>query len=160
MNQTSGPDGGSPLDRKLRERARKDARIIDKVLKEALTDCKRRVTDSAQQWNAALDSTAAVMERRLRRMWLFPLAGLLSGTALTLLILWAGLWLAGDRLIWPQLETRALNRAGYRGPLSVEWEDAGMDREHGAEEACAFVRKLAFPPSNTAFDAAFAGRDQ
>ena len=55
---------------------------------------------------------------------------------------------------------RALNRAGYRGPLSVEWEDAGMDREHGAEEACAFVRKLAFPPSDTAFDAAFAGRDQ
>ena len=55
---------------------------------------------------------------------------------------------------------RALNRAGYRGPLSVEWEDAGMDREHGAAEACAFVRRLAFPPSDTAFDAAFAGRDE
>ncbi|MDA0684114.1 MAG: sugar phosphate isomerase/epimerase [Bacteroidetes bacterium] len=50
---------------------------------------------------------------------------------------------------------RALNRAGYDGPLSVEWEDAGMDREHGAEEACDFVRSVDFPPSNTAFDAAF-----
>lgn len=50
---------------------------------------------------------------------------------------------------------RALNRVGYTGPLSVEWEDAGMDREHGAAEACAFVRGLDFPPSDTAFDAAF-----
>ena len=50
---------------------------------------------------------------------------------------------------------RALNRIGYDGPLSVEWEDAGMDREHGAREACAFVRSVAFPPSAHAFDAAF-----
>jgi sugar phosphate isomerase/epimerase len=50
---------------------------------------------------------------------------------------------------------RALNRAGYRGPLSVEWEDSAMDREHGAEEACAFVRTLDFPGSARAFDAAF-----
>ena len=50
---------------------------------------------------------------------------------------------------------RALNRVGYDGPLSVEWEDSGMDREHGAREACAFVRALDFPPSGTAFDAAF-----
>lgn len=55
---------------------------------------------------------------------------------------------------------RALNRAGYRGPLSVEWEDAAMDREHGAAEACAFVRKIAFPPSYRAFDAAFSGRGE
>lgn len=54
---------------------------------------------------------------------------------------------------------RALNRAGYEGPLSVEWEDAGMDREHGAAEACAYVRALDFPPSASAFDAAFA-RDE
>ena len=52
---------------------------------------------------------------------------------------------------------RTLNRTGYRGPLSVEWEDAGMDRKHGAKEACAFVRGLVFPPSVTAFDAAFGG---
>ena len=52
---------------------------------------------------------------------------------------------------------RALNRTGYAGPLSVEWEDSGMDREHGAAEACGFVRRLAFPPSDAAFDAAFGG---
>jgi sugar phosphate isomerase/epimerase len=50
---------------------------------------------------------------------------------------------------------RALNRVGYDGPLSVEWEDSGMDREHGAEEACAYVRAMDFPTSATAFDAAF-----
>lgn len=50
---------------------------------------------------------------------------------------------------------RALNDVGYAGPLSVEWEDGKMDREHGAAEACAFVRRLDFPPSAMAFDAAF-----
>ena len=50
---------------------------------------------------------------------------------------------------------RALNRAGYNGPLSIEWEDIGMDREHGAREACAFVKSIDFTPSNVAFDAAF-----
>jgi sugar phosphate isomerase/epimerase len=50
---------------------------------------------------------------------------------------------------------RALNQIGYRGPLSVEWEDIGMDREHGAAEAAAFLRRLDFAPSQVAFDAAF-----
>lgn len=50
---------------------------------------------------------------------------------------------------------RALNRCGYSGPLSVEWEDCGMQREHGAAEACRFVRNLDFVPSNVAFDKAF-----
>jgi sugar phosphate isomerase/epimerase len=50
---------------------------------------------------------------------------------------------------------RALNRIGYNGPLSVEWEDNGMDREFGAPEAAAFVKKLNFPPSAVAFDKAF-----
>ena len=50
---------------------------------------------------------------------------------------------------------RRLNRIGYGGPLSIEWEDSGMDREHGAQEACAFVRDVDFPPSDTAFDTAF-----
>jgi sugar phosphate isomerase/epimerase len=50
---------------------------------------------------------------------------------------------------------RALNRIGYKGPLSVEWEDSGMDREHGAAEACDFVRSVDFAPSNIAFDSAF-----
>jgi sugar phosphate isomerase/epimerase len=52
----------------------------------------------------------------------------------------------------------ALNDIGYRGPLSVEWEDARMDRVHGAAEAAAYVRQLDFPPSAVAFDAAFEGR--
>ncbi len=49
----------------------------------------------------------------------------------------------------------ALNEAGYRGPLSVEWEDGRMDRVHGATEAAAFVRRLDFAPNAAAFDAAF-----
>ncbi len=49
----------------------------------------------------------------------------------------------------------ALNDVSYRGPLSVEWEDIRMDRMHGAAEAAAFVRKMDFPASAVAFDAAF-----
>jgi sugar phosphate isomerase/epimerase len=51
---------------------------------------------------------------------------------------------------------RALNDIGYNGPLSVEWEDARMDREHGAAESCAYVKALDFEPSDIMFDAAFA----
>jgi sugar phosphate isomerase/epimerase len=51
---------------------------------------------------------------------------------------------------------RALNHAGYAGPLTVEWEDPMMDREAGAAESCAFVKRLDFLPSARAFDAAFA----
>jgi sugar phosphate isomerase/epimerase len=51
---------------------------------------------------------------------------------------------------------RALNRIGYQGPLSVEWEDSGMDRDWGAPDALAFVRASDFAPSTLAFDAAFA----
>ena len=51
---------------------------------------------------------------------------------------------------------RALNVVGYDGPLSVEWEDVGIDREHGAREAAEFVKKLDFAPSRVQFDAAFA----
>ena len=50
---------------------------------------------------------------------------------------------------------RALNSINYDGPLSIEWEDSGMDRFHGAEEACAFTKKVDFKPSDIAFDAAF-----
>ncbi len=49
----------------------------------------------------------------------------------------------------------ALNDIGYQGPLSVEWEDSRMDREHGAREACQFTRKVDFAPSKIAFDAQF-----
>lgn len=42
---------------------------------------------------------------------------------------------------------RSLNDAGYSGPLSVEWEDSRMDREFGAKEACAYIKRLDFPHS-------------
>jgi sugar phosphate isomerase/epimerase len=51
---------------------------------------------------------------------------------------------------------RTLNAIGYDGPISIEWEDAGMDREHGAAEALAFVRTLDFPAAGARFDDAFA----
>ena len=49
----------------------------------------------------------------------------------------------------------ALNDVGYNGPLSVEWEDSRMDREHGAAEAAAMVRKMDFKRSAIAFDGQF-----
>jgi sugar phosphate isomerase/epimerase len=54
---------------------------------------------------------------------------------------------------------RAANRIGYAGPLSIEWEDSGMDRAWGAQEALAFVRRADFPPSEVAFDAAMQRAD-
>ena len=54
---------------------------------------------------------------------------------------------------------RSLNRIGYDGPLSIEWEDSGMDREYGAQDSLNFVRNTDFAPSNVAFDAAF-GSDE
>ncbi len=50
---------------------------------------------------------------------------------------------------------RALNHINYDGPLSIEWEDMGMDREFGAREACEFTRRMNFSQSGRAFDAAF-----
>ena len=50
---------------------------------------------------------------------------------------------------------RALNDIDYQGPLSIEWEDSGMDREFGAREACEFTRQIDFAPSSRAFDKAF-----
>ena len=50
---------------------------------------------------------------------------------------------------------RALNDVGYEGPLSVEWEDSGMNREQGAREAVEMVRRLDLTPSDVSFDAAF-----
>lgn len=53
---------------------------------------------------------------------------------------------------------RALNQIGYHGPLSVEWEDAGMDREVGAAEAIEYLRRLDWTPPTSAFDAAFSSQ--
>jgi len=47
---------------------------------------------------------------------------------------------------------RVLNAADYQGPLSVEWEDSGMERIYGGTEACEFVKSINFQPSNIAFD--------
>ena len=55
-----------------------------------------------------------------------------------------------DRII------RALNRIEYNGPLSIEWEDSGMDREYGAEESCEYVKNIDFAAPGSAFDSAFA----
>ena len=49
---------------------------------------------------------------------------------------------------------RELNQMHYHGPLCVEWEDSGMERMFGAQEACEFAHKINFEPSDVAFDAA------
>ncbi|WP_458042594.1 MULTISPECIES: sugar phosphate isomerase/epimerase family protein [Bacteria] len=53
---------------------------------------------------------------------------------------------------------RALESIGYRGPISIEWEDAGMDRLHGAAEAVAFVRSKLWKTPTDSFDAAFSNQ--
>ena len=53
----------------------------------------------------------------------------------------------------------ALNDIGYDGPLSIEWEDARMERVQGATESAAFTRSIDFAPAAGAFDAAFARDD-
>lgn len=49
---------------------------------------------------------------------------------------------------------RTLNKHVYNGPLSVEWEDSGMDRIHGATESCKYVKDIDFKPSKIKFDEA------
>ncbi|KPG81447.1 sugar phosphate isomerase/epimerase [Frigoribacterium sp. RIT-PI-h] len=53
---------------------------------------------------------------------------------------------------------RALDAIGYDGPISIEWEDAGMDRLHGAPEALAYVRSLLWKRPSASFDAAFSNQ--
>ena len=45
---------------------------------------------------------------------------------------------------WENL-MRALNDISYAGPLSIEYSDPGIDREHGVAEACQFVKRLDYP---------------
>jgi sugar phosphate isomerase/epimerase len=54
---------------------------------------------------------------------------------------------------------RTLNAIGYDGPISIEWEDAGMDRLVGAPGALEYVRALNFERPEAAFDAAFSSSD-
>lgn len=51
-----------------------------------------------------------------------------------------------------ELIIREANTAGYNGPLSIEWEDNGMERVYGATDALAFTKKIDFGASNVDFD--------
>ncbi|MGO1434681.1 MAG: sugar phosphate isomerase/epimerase family protein [Canibacter sp.] len=53
---------------------------------------------------------------------------------------------------------RALDAIGYNGPISIEWEDAGMDRLHGAAEAVGHIRSLLWKKPEASFDAAFSNQ--
>lgn len=55
---------------------------------------------------------------------------------------------------------RTLRRIGYDGPISIEWEDAGMDRLEGAPESLARLGPLDFAPPAVAFDAAFSTQSE
>jgi TonB family protein len=55
---------------------------------------------------------------------------------------------------------RALNVIGYSGPLSVEWEDTGMDREAGAAEAAQFCLQLGHAGRKGATKLMWDGMDQ
>lgn len=50
---------------------------------------------------------------------------------------------------------RRLNAIDYRGPISVEWEDSGMDREVGAPESLERLRALSFDTAEGSFDDVF-----
>ncbi|GAA1274312.1 sugar phosphate isomerase/epimerase family protein [Streptomyces javensis] len=50
---------------------------------------------------------------------------------------------------------RMLRFIGYAGPVSIEWEDAGMDRLQGAPEALERLKEFDFSPPAASFDAAF-----
>ncbi|MEO6711877.1 MAG: sugar phosphate isomerase/epimerase family protein [Mycobacteriales bacterium] len=54
---------------------------------------------------------------------------------------------------------RMLNTIGYDGPISIEWEDAGMDRLAGAPDALEFVKRNALSAPTASFDAAFSSGD-
>jgi sugar phosphate isomerase/epimerase len=53
---------------------------------------------------------------------------------------------------------RALESIGYKGPISIEWEDAGMNRLHGAKEAVGYIRSLLWDLPTASFDAAFSNQ--
>ena len=53
---------------------------------------------------------------------------------------------------------RALESIGYKGPISIEWEDAGMNRLHGAKEAVGYIRSLLWELPTASFDAAFSNQ--
>jgi sugar phosphate isomerase/epimerase len=50
---------------------------------------------------------------------------------------------------------RTLDAVGYTGPISIEWEDSGMNRMQGAPSALEHVRSLLFERPEAAFDSVF-----
>ncbi len=55
---------------------------------------------------------------------------------------------------------RMLNEVGYDGPISIEWEDAGMDRLVGGPEALEYISKLLWDVPEGSFDDAFASEEK
>ena len=55
---------------------------------------------------------------------------------------------------------RQINTMDYRGPLSIEWEDNGMEKHYGAREAFEYISKLNYAPSSIAFDAVTINKDK
>ena len=55
---------------------------------------------------------------------------------------------------WESL-IRALNDVGYDAALAVDFEDAGMDRDWGGEDACRFIKRLDFTPAPRNAEQAF-----
>jgi sugar phosphate isomerase/epimerase len=49
-------------------------------------------------------------------------------------------------LDWPTI-LRTLHQISYDGPLTVAFQDADMDPDFGAADACSFVRRLDFEPA-------------
>jgi sugar phosphate isomerase/epimerase len=55
---------------------------------------------------------------------------------------------------------REINKIGFKGPLSIEWEDNGMERWYGAQDAYGYIKKLNYSPSLAAFDAVTVNKDK
>ena len=53
---------------------------------------------------------------------------------------------------------RTLDQIGYTGPVSIEWEDSGMDRLNGAPRALAHTRSHIYTPPTSLFDTHFDNR--
>ena len=54
---------------------------------------------------------------------------------------------------------REINKIGFKGPLSIEWEDNGMEKTSGARDAFEKIKKLNYSPSTIAFDAVTINKD-
>jgi sugar phosphate isomerase/epimerase len=53
---------------------------------------------------------------------------------------------------------RVLNAIGYSGPISIEWEDAGMNRLYGAHEALELLSRYDYDGAPARFDAVFSSQ--